>query len=105
MTIDDFEWVERGFDEYVLVHKTHELTIAAISNFSGWQVRVLKTTGGALHLGEHIDNLEAAKVIAAIHVNQNMEGYPNVSNYRPRTPKPRPEAFPKGVFKVDRIRR
>lgn len=101
MTLDDFEWVEDGFDYHILIHKTHELTVAVIKHFSGWYVHVLKPQMGTEVIAEHIDSLEAAKTITMIHVNQYMERYPNVNNYRTRTPKPRPQAFPKGVFKVD----
>jgi hypothetical protein len=53
---------------------------------------------------ESTDNLEAAKAIAMIHVNQNMEGYPDASNYSKRTPKLRPKKIPAGVFKVGPVR-
>ena len=105
MTIDDFEWEQRGFDEYVLVHKEREMPIVGIKNFNGWYIHVLKPPKGVEQIAEHIDNLEAAKVVAMIYVSQNMEGYPNANTYRTRTPKPRPETFPKGVFKMGRVRR
>ena len=101
MTIDDFEWVEDGFDTHLLVHKTHELTAAAIKNFEGWYVQVLKHTNGVEKIGDTFSNLEAAKVVAMIHVNQNMKGYPDVLTYRARTPNPKPKKIPRGVFKVD----
>jgi hypothetical protein len=105
MTLDDFEWEEYGFDMHQLIHKKCQLTIAVIKNFNGWYIHVLKAPSGTDQIAEHIDNLETAKVIAAIHVNQYMEGYPNVSTYRKRPPKDRPKAFPEGVFKLDRVRR
>jgi len=105
MTIDDFEWVEDGFDVHLLVHKEREMTIAAIKNFNGWYIHVLKPPSGTAQIAAHIDNLEAAKVIAAIHVNQYMEGYPDVRNYRTRAIPAGPETVPAGVFKVDRVRR
>lgn len=102
MTLDDFEWVEKNFDQHALIHKTHELTVAIVDQFNGWYVKVLKAHGaGVLVPAENIDNFEAAKVIATIHVNQYMEGYPDVNVYSKRAPKYRPEAVPKGVFKVD----
>jgi hypothetical protein len=101
MTIDDFEWVEKGFDEHILIHKTRELTVAVVNHFNGWYIKVLKAQGGVILPAEHIDNLEAAKVIAMIHVNQNMEGYPNVNTYRTRALRAGPQKIPRGVFKVD----
>jgi hypothetical protein len=101
MTPDDFEWVEESFDNHILVHKTREMTIAAIKNFNGWYIHALAVPSGVEKIAEHIDNLEAAKVIATIHVNQNMENYPNVNTYRTRAIPAGPEAFPKGVFRVD----
>lgn len=105
MTLDDFEWVEEGFDTHILVHKEREMTIAAVKNFNGWYIHVLKPPRGTEQIAEHIDNLETAKVITAIHVNQYMDGYPNVNTYRKRAIPAGPEAFPKGVFKMDRVRR
>jgi hypothetical protein len=104
MTLDDFEWVEEGFDEYNLTHKVHELTIASVRHFGGWKVWVLLVPPGTAQVGDTIDNFEAAKTIAMIHVNQYMEGYPNVNTYRKRTPEYRPEAVSKGVFRVDKLR-
>jgi hypothetical protein len=101
MTIDDFEWVEEGFDIHLLVHKTHDLTIAVIKNFNGWYVHVRKSTSGVDEIGDGIASLEAAKVVAMIHVNQNMKGYSNVNTYRKRALSAGPQKIPKGVFKVD----
>jgi hypothetical protein len=104
MTIDDFEWVERGFDDFVLIHKTHELSVASLTYFNGWRVVVLTPKKGIEQTAEFIDNFETAKVIAAIHVNRNMEGYPDGTNYRKRAAKRRPEEIPEGVFKMARVR-
>jgi hypothetical protein len=101
LTIDDFEWVEEGFDSYILIHKTREMTLAVIKNFNGWYIHALKIPTGVVKVAEHIDNFEAAKVIATIHVNQNMENYPNVNTYRTRAIPAGPQKIPKGVFKVD----
>jgi hypothetical protein len=100
MTIDDFEWVEEGFDTWLLVHKKREMVIASIKNFNGWYIHALKVPTGAEQIAEHIDNLEAAKVIATIYVNQNMEGYPNANNYRTRAIPAGPQKIPRGVFKL-----
>jgi hypothetical protein len=105
MTIDDFEWVEESFDVHLLVHKTHEMTVAAVKHFNGWYIQVLKAPSGTEQIAEQVDNLETAKVITAIHVNQYMGDYPNVSTYRPRAIPAGPKAFPEGVFKLDRVRR
>jgi phosphoribosylformylglycinamidine (FGAM) synthase-like enzyme len=101
MTIDDFEWVEKGFDNHVFVHKTREMAVAVVHHFNGWYVKVLKTHGGVVIPAEQVDNLEAAKVIAMIHVNQNMEGYPNANNYSKRAIPAGPQKIPRRVFKVD----
>lgn len=103
MTIDDFEWVEEGFDSHILIHKTREMAIAVIKNFNGWYVQVLNSPR-AEQIAENIDNLETAKVIAAIHVNQHMGDYPNANTYRTRAIPAGPKKIPAGVFKVDRIR-
>jgi hypothetical protein len=105
MTIDDFEWEEYGFDMHQLIHKKRQLTIAVIKNFNGWYIHVLKAPSGAEQIADAIDNLETAKVIAAIHVNQYMEGYPNVNTYRTRALRAGPQKIPRGVFKVDGVRR
>ncbi len=104
MTLDDFEWVEESFDNHLLVHKTREMTIAAIKNFNGWYIHALAVPSGVEKIAEHIDNLEAAKVIATIHVNQNMGRYPNAYTYRTRTSNLKPKKVPEGVFKMDRVR-
>jgi hypothetical protein len=101
MTIDDFEWVEESFDVHILVHKTREMPIAAVKNFNGWYIHALAVPTDVEKVAEHIDNLEAAKVIATIHVNQNMERYPNAYTYRTRAVRAAPKKIPKGVFRVD----
>lgn len=105
MTIDDFEWLEKVFDEHILIHKSRDMVVATITHFSGWHVRVLEGDTRYTKLAEHIDDLEAAKVIAVIHVNQHMEGYPNANRYRTRAVLAGPKKIPVGVFKVDRVRR
>jgi hypothetical protein len=101
MTIDDFEWVEEGFDSYVLVHKTREMTLATIKNFNGWYIHALEPARGVAKIAEHIDNFEAARVIATIYVIQNMENFPDANNYRTRALRAKPQKIPRGVFKVD----
>jgi len=104
MTIDDFEWVEDGFDVHILIHKTREMTIAVVKHFNGWYIHVLKPPRGTEQIAEHIDNLEAAKTIAMIHVIQNMEGYPNANTYRTRAIPAGLQKIPRGVFEVDKLR-
>lgn len=101
MTIDDFEWVEEGFDNHILVHKTRELTVAVIKHFNGWYIHVLKAPQGAEYIAENIDNLEAAKAVAAIHVNQYIGDYPDVNTYRTKAIPAGPKKIPEGVFKMD----
>jgi hypothetical protein len=104
MTIDDFEWFEEGFDTWHLVHKQREMSLAVIKNFNGWYIHALKIPTGVEQIAEHIDNLEAAKVIATIHVNQNMGRYPNANTYRTRAIPAASKEIPAGVFKMDRVR-
>jgi hypothetical protein len=100
MTLDDFEWVEDGFDVHLLVHKEREMTIAAIKNFKGWYIQVLKSPRSTEEIAEHVDNLETAKVIAAINVNQYMGDYPNVNTYRKRAIPAAPKTISERIFKV-----
>lgn len=100
MTLDDFEWVAEGFDVHLLVHKEREMTVAVIKNFNGWYIQVQEAAPKGVLQIENIDNFEAAKAIATIHVNQNMEWYPNVNTYRKRAIPAGPKEIPKGVFRV-----
>jgi len=104
VTIDDFEWVEEGFDVHILVHKTREMPLAVIKHFNGWYIHVLKPPRGTEQIAEQVDNLEAAKTIAMIHVNQYMGDYPNVNTYRTRAVRSAPKEIPAGVFKMDKLR-
>jgi len=98
MTFDDFEWREITFDHYVLGHKTRELEIAELRNFSGWYVRIYRHRARTLTIAENIPEFEAAKAIAAMHIRLNFEGYPDAKNFRTRAIKAGPKAFPKGVL-------
>jgi hypothetical protein len=99
MTIDDFEWVEEGFDTWYLVHKQRELTIAKLASFNGWNVIVLKvyTRNNPLV----VESFDAAKAIATITAINNMENFPDANNYRTRAISAGPKKIPRGVFKVD----
>jgi hypothetical protein len=101
MTIDDFEWVEEGFDTWYLMHKTREMTLAAVKHFNGWYIHVLKPLRGTEQIAEQVDNLEAAKAIAMIHVSPNIGDYPDANTYRKRALRAAPKKIPRGVFKVD----
>jgi hypothetical protein len=99
MTIDDFEWVEEGFDAWLLVHKQRDLTIAKLYSFNGWNVMVLKVYSRNNPLV--VESFDAAKAIATITAINNMENFPNADNYSKRASEYRPEKIPRGVFKVD----
>jgi hypothetical protein len=101
MTIDDFEWVEDGFDVHILIHKTREMAVAVVKHFNGWYIQVQEAAPARVLRIKNIDNLEAAKVIAMLHVNQHMEGYPNANTFRTRAIPAGPKKIPAGVFKVD----
>ena len=99
MTIDDFEWVEDGFDTWFLVHKQRDLTIARLHSFNGWNVFVLR-----VHPRDNplvVESFDAAKAIATITAINNMENFPDANNYRTRAIPAGPKKIPRGVFKVD----
>lgn len=98
--IEDFEWREQGFDVFHFTHKARHMTLARISHFNGWQVNVYKANKSGTSLAEGIDNLEAAKVIAMVHINIHFEEYEDASRYRARAAKRRPGEVPTGVFKL-----
>jgi hypothetical protein len=99
MTIDDFEWVEDGFDTWYLVHKRYDLTAARVHSFNGWSVLVL---GVYSHKNPLIvESFDAAKAIATITAINNMENFPDATNYRTRAIPAGPKKIPRGVFKVD----
>ena len=109
MTIDDFEWVERGFDNYLLMLKGYEFPVAHINNFNGWKVQVWRESTRNGPLVVNALDLDAAKAVALIYANKHMEKYDaHFKTRKPpfskRAPEYRPEAVPKGVFKMDRVR-
>ena len=99
MTIDDFEWVEEGFDTWYFRHKVRDFTVARLQSFNGWNVIVsgVYTTNNPLV----VDSFDAAKALATLTVANNMENYPNVNTYRTRAIPAGPQKIPKGVFRVD----
>jgi hypothetical protein len=108
ISIDDFEWVERGFDTYYLVHKVYDLTVAKITNFSGWTLHVSKVSTYADPLVSNGLDLEAAKMVAMVHVNEKLQEYENALNLRikyggirKRSENSGPQAVRAGVFKMD----
>jgi hypothetical protein len=98
--IEDFEWREEGFDVFYFAHKTREMTIARISHFSGWQVSVYKANKSGEHIATGINELEAAKAIAMVHINIHFKEYDDASRYSPRASNRRPGRVPEGVFKM-----
>jgi hypothetical protein len=99
VTIDDFEWVEEGFDTWLLVHKTREMTIAKLASFNGWNVIVLGVHSRKDPLV--VESFDAAKAIATITAINNMENFPDAKTYRTRAIPAGPKKIPRGVFKVD----
>ncbi len=103
LTLDDFEWVEHGFDHFALKHKAFEFNIAVIGYFDGWLVRVHLDPSDINPL--HVISLDAAKSIAQITATQYMEKYyarmRNQQHLSKRTKREGPPKVREGVFKVD----
>jgi len=99
--IDEYEWVEKEFDQWYLLHKQRDHAIARVVHFNGWSVQIE---------GEHampmkVDSFEAAKTIAMINAVANFERFKNAYLFPRRIPKPTPEEIRKRVSKMDRVRR
>ena len=103
MTIDDFEWVEHGFDTWYFQHKVRDFTVARLQSFNGWNVIVsgVYTTSDPLV----VDSFDAAKALATLTVANNMERIPDATNFRPRALRAGPKTIPAGVFQMDKLRR
>jgi hypothetical protein len=99
--IDEYEWVEKEFDHWYLLHKQRDYAIARVWNFNGWMVQIVEQDP----LPMTVDSFDAAKAIAMINATQNFERFPNAYLYPRRTPKPAPEEVRKRVRSVARIRR
>jgi hypothetical protein len=102
LSLDDFEWVEAGFDNWSLMHKTRNFTIALINNFNGWHVQVLFDASQKAPL--HVDSLDAAKALAQMTAAPNMEQYHEYMRsraYSRRIKKDGPPSFRSRVFQVD----
>jgi hypothetical protein len=99
VTIDDFEWVEKGFDTWLLVHKRHDMTIARLQSYEGWNVIVLGVYSRIDPLV--VESFDAAKAVATITAINNMENFPDANNYRTRALRAGPQKIPRGVFKMD----
>lgn len=99
--IDEYEWVEKEFDRWYLMHKQRDHAIALVQHFAGWTVQIEDEDV----LPMKVDSLEAAKAIAMINATQNFERFNNAYLYPRRTPKPTPEEIRKRVSKVARVRR
>lgn len=104
LSLDDFEWVEEGFDSWHLTHQSYSVTIAAVHNFNGWLVKVLDDPSMKDPL--HVDTLDAAKALAQIIATQYMEKYseqyfgPNPRSLRKRVKTDGPPSIRSRVFKV-----
>lgn len=102
LSLDDFEWVEEGFDKWNLVHKTHEFKIAVLNTFNGWHVQVLYDESQRNPI--HVDSFDAAQAIAQITAVQYMEEYHEqfrARSFSRRVKKDGPPGFRTGVFKVE----
>lgn len=105
LSLDDFEWVEEGFDSWHLTHKSYSVTIAAIHNFNGWLVKVLDDPSMKDPL--HVDTLDAAKALAQIIATQYMEKYSEQyfgstpRSLRKRVKRDGPPSIRSGVFKME----
>jgi hypothetical protein len=99
--IDEYEWVEDGFDKWFLMHKQRDYAIALVTHFNGWTVQLAEETP----LPMTVDSFEAAKTIAMINATTNFERFKNAYYFPRRMPKPTPEEIRKRVSKMDRVRR
>jgi hypothetical protein len=102
LSLDDFEWVEGGFDCWDFMHKTHNFTIAVIRNFNGWHVQVLFDASRETPL--HVDSLDAAKALAQMTAAPNMEKYHEYMRsraYSRRIKKYGPPSVRSRVFQVE----
>lgn len=101
LSLDDFEWLEHGFDKWDLMHKTHEFTIAVLRGFNGWHVQVLFDPSQRDPI--HVDTFDAAQAIAQITAAQYMEKYHeqfSKRSYSRRVKTAGPPPFRPGVFEV-----
>ena len=99
--IEEYEWVEDGFDNWILKHKQRDVAIARTWHFNGWRVQLADENPLQLI----VDSFEAAKTIAMINATQNFERFRNAYLFPRRIPKPTPEEIRKRVSKMDRVRR
>jgi hypothetical protein len=102
LSLDDFEWVEKGFDRWFLMRKKKDYWIAEIQNFNGWRLYVRHETSKDADR-PHLDTLDAAQALACILAAQHLERYQHeLQNYRipDRVERDGPPGFRTGVFKV-----
>ena len=105
LSLDDFEWVETGFDRHDFTHKDRDFTIACITHYNGWHVRVLFDETSQRYSSDPliVDTLDAAKAVVAIIANQHMETYHERYKdyaFRKRIKRDGPPPLRSGVFKV-----
>ena len=99
--IEEYEWLEQTFDNWVLHHKQREVAIARTWHFNGWHVQLADQHP----LPMVVDSLEAAKTIAMINATTDFESFKNAYLFPRRAPKPTSESIYKRVSKMDRVRR
>ena len=87
--IEEYEWVEEGFDQWYLKHKQRDYAIARVIHFNGWTVQLADEAP----LPMNVDSLEAAKTIAMINATTDFERFKNAYYYPRRTPKPTSESI------------
>ncbi len=81
--IEEYEWVEEGFDQWYLKHKQRDYAIARVCHWGGWSVQLAEEDP----LPTKVDSFEAAKTIAMINAISKFESYPNAYLYPRRTEK------------------
>lgn len=102
--IEEYEWVEKEFDQWYLTHKQRDHAIARVCHWGGWTVQI----EGEDVMPMKVDSLEAAKAIAMINAVSNFESFNNAYHYPRRTPKPTPKDIQervRGLGAVRRVRR
>ena len=98
--IEEYEWVEVGFDDWRLTHKQREVAIARVAHWGGWTVQIQ----GEDPLPMKVDSLDAAKTIAMINATANFERFNNAYLYPRRTEKITSESIRKRVLQMGGIR-
>ena len=98
--IEEYEWVEVGFDDWRLTHKQREVAIARVAHWGGWTVQIQ----GEDPLPMKVDSLDAAKTIAMINATANFERFNNAYHYPRRVEKITSEKIRERVLQMGGIR-